>query len=58
MVTTTTNHFQGTFCCSEKVSTLEDSTPMGGFHRASTGKDKKVLEISPLLAFWPKRAKE
>ncbi len=31
---------------------------MGGFHRASTGKNKKVIEISPLLAFWPERAKE
>jgi len=31
---------------------------MGGFHRAGTGKNKKVIEISPLLAFWPERAKE
>ncbi len=23
-----------------------------------TGKNKKVIEISPLLAFWPERAKE
>ena len=26
---------------------------MGGIQRASTGKNKKVTEISPLLAFWP-----
>jgi hypothetical protein len=26
---------------------------MGGFQRAGTGKNKKVTEISPLLAFWP-----
>jgi hypothetical protein len=25
---------------------------MGGFQRAGTGKNKKVTEISPLLAFW------
>jgi len=31
---------------------------MGGFHLAVTGKNKKVIEISPLLAFWPERAKE
>jgi len=31
---------------------------MGGFHLASTGKNKKVIEISPLLTFWPKKAKE
>jgi hypothetical protein len=30
---------------------------MGGFHRTGTGKNKKVIEISPLLAFWPERAK-
>jgi len=29
-----------------------------GFHSASTGKNKKVIEISPLLAFWHERAKE
>jgi hypothetical protein len=29
-----------------------------GFHRAGTGKNKKVIEISPLLAFWHERAKE
>jgi len=27
--------------------------PMGGIQRAVTGKNKKVTEISPLLAFWP-----
>jgi len=32
--------------------------PMGGFHRAGTGKNKKVIENSPLLAFLPERAKE
>jgi hypothetical protein len=26
---------------------------MGGIQRASTGKNKKVTEISPLRAFWP-----
>jgi hypothetical protein len=26
---------------------------MGGIQRAGTGKNKKVTEISPLLAFWP-----
>jgi hypothetical protein len=31
---------------------------MGGFHRAGTGKNKKVIEISLLLSFWPERAKE
>jgi len=31
---------------------------MGGFHCAGTGKNKKVIEISPLLEFWPERAKE
>jgi hypothetical protein len=33
-------------------------TIMGGFQRAGTGKNKKVLENSPLLAFWPESAKE
>jgi len=31
---------------------------MGGFHRAGADKNKKVIEISPLLAFWPEKAKE
>jgi len=31
---------------------------MGGFHSAGRGKNKKVVEISPLPAFWPERAKE
>jgi len=31
---------------------------MGGFHHAGTGKNKKVIEIFPLLAFWPERANE
>ncbi len=31
---------------------------MGGFQRAGTVKNKKVVEISPLPAFWPERAKE
>jgi hypothetical protein len=31
---------------------------MGGFHRASAGKNKKVIEIFPLPAFLPQRAKE
>jgi len=31
---------------------------MGGFQCAGTGKNKKVIENSPLLAFWPERAKE
>jgi hypothetical protein len=31
---------------------------MGVFERAVTGKNKKVVEIFPLLAFWPERAKE
>jgi hypothetical protein len=31
---------------------------MGGFHRAVTGKNKKVIQIFPLLAFWAERAKE
>jgi hypothetical protein len=26
---------------------------MGGIQRAGTGKNEKVIEISPLLAFWP-----
>jgi len=26
---------------------------MGGIQRAGTGKNEKVTEISPLLAFWP-----
>ena len=26
---------------------------MGGIQRAGTGKNKKVTEISSLLAFWP-----
>jgi len=26
---------------------------IGGIQRAGTGKNKKVTEISPLLAFWP-----
>ncbi len=34
------------------------SSTMGGFHRAGTGKNKKVIEISPLLVFWSERAKE
>jgi hypothetical protein len=28
-----------------------ESFVMGGCHRAGTGKNKKVIEISPLLAF-------
>jgi len=31
---------------------------MGGFQRAGTGKNKKVIENSSLLAFYPERAKE
>jgi len=31
---------------------------MGGFQRAGTGKNKKVIENSPLISFWPERAKE
>jgi len=31
---------------------------MEGFHRAGTGKNKKVIDIFPLLAFWPERAKK
>jgi len=38
--------------------TIAKFISMGGFHRAGTGKNKKVTEISPLLAFWPERAKE
>ncbi len=34
------------------------SSLMEGFHLAGTGKNKKVIEISPLLAFWHERAKE
>jgi hypothetical protein len=30
---------------------------MGGFYHAGKGKNKKVMEISPLLAFCPERAK-
>ncbi len=26
---------------------------MGGIQHAGTGKNEKVIEISPLLAFWP-----
>jgi hypothetical protein len=26
---------------------------MGGIQRAGTGKNEKITEISPLLAFWP-----
>ena len=29
------------------------SEVMGGIQRAGIGKNKKVTEISPLLAFWP-----
>ncbi len=38
--------------------TRETSTAMGGFQCGGTGKNKKVIENSPLLAFWPERAKE
>jgi len=31
---------------------------MGGFQHAGTGKNKNVIENSPLLAFYPERAKE
>jgi len=31
---------------------------MAGFHHAGTGKNKKVIEILPLLAFLPERAKK
>jgi len=31
---------------------------IGGFHHADTGKNQKFIEISPLQAFWPERAKE
>jgi len=31
---------------------------MGGFPCAGTGKNKKVIEIFPLLAFWLERAKK
>ncbi len=37
-------------CNSLEISTL---VPMGGIQRAGTGKNKKVTEIFPLLAFWP-----
>jgi len=37
-----------------QVCTLCQHT-MGGFQRAGTGKNKKVIEISSLLAFWPER---
>jgi len=30
---------------------LSQSISMGGFQRAGTGKNKKVIENSPLLAF-------
>ncbi len=37
----------------KKWSTVKDIVfAMGGFQRAGTGKNKKVTEISPLLAFW------
>jgi len=31
---------------------------LGGFQHAGTGKNKKVIENSPLLAFQPESAKE
>jgi len=31
---------------------------MEGFQRAGTGKNKKIIQISPLLSIWPERAKE
>jgi len=37
-------------CNSLEISTL---VPMGGIQRADTGKNKKVTEVSPLLALWP-----
>jgi len=37
---------------------LRNGRATGGFHNAGTGENKKVIEISPLLAFWPERAKE
>jgi len=41
------------FCCkTTKIGAFREDPPMGGFHRAGTGKNKKVIEISPLLAFW------
>ncbi len=39
------------------ISSIFNPT-MGGFQRAGTGKNKKVTENSPLLAFCPERAKE
>jgi len=36
------------FCWTLKFSCTQK---MGGCHRAGTGKNKKVIEISPLLAF-------
>jgi len=33
------------------ASPIERSCPMGGFHRASMGKNKKVIEISPCKHF-------
>jgi len=40
------------------MKNYRDDFTMGGFHRAGTGKNKKDIEISPLQAFWPERAKE
>jgi hypothetical protein len=34
------------------------TSTMGGFQHAGMGKNKKVVENSPLLAFLPERAKE
>ncbi len=43
----------------EHRSTKEKPIEMGEFYRAGTGKNKKVIEISPLMiAFWPESAKE
>ena len=38
---------------SNKVSLRLNTNAMGGIQRAGTGKNKKVTEISTLLAFWP-----
>ncbi len=42
----------------ERLMASKAEKAMGRFHRAGTGKNKKVIEISPLPAFWPERAKE
>jgi len=41
------------FSNEDPTQTFFKGFTMGGIQRAGKGKNEKVTEISPLLAFWP-----